>query len=64
MKKIILKANPKTGEIKIETKGFSGPECIEASKFLEKALGKVIEEKKTAEYYKVSTENKIKNRQF
>jgi len=40
-----------TGETKIETKGFSGAECRDASKFIEEALGKCTNEKLTGEFY-------------
>jgi hypothetical protein len=51
MKKIIrIIVGPK-GETRIETKGFSGPECREASKFLEQALGRPVSEQLTAEFY-------------
>jgi len=40
-----------TGETVLETKGFSGAECLEASRFLERALGTAAAERKTAEYY-------------
>ena len=51
MKKIIrIIVSPK-GETKIETKGFSGGECRQASKFIEQALGQPVSEQLTAEYY-------------
>ena len=51
MKKIIrIIVSPK-GETKIETKGFSGSECRDASKFLEQALGQPVGEQLTAEFY-------------
>ena len=40
-----------TGETKIETKGFSGAECRDASKFIEEALGQGTNEKLTGEFY-------------
>ena len=40
-----------TGETKIETKGFVGAECQQASEFLEKALGQRQSEQLTAEYH-------------
>jgi len=43
------------GQAKIETKGFAGAECREASRFLEKALGKQAVEQLTAEFHQVST---------
>ena len=51
MKKIIRIIVSPTGETRIETKGFSGPECREASKFLEQALGQPVSEQLTAEFY-------------
>jgi hypothetical protein len=39
------------GTSKIETKGFTGAGCQEASKFLESALGLRQAEKLTAEFY-------------
>ena len=39
------------GHSKVETRGFTGGECREASKFIEKALGQRIDEKPTAEFY-------------
>ena len=40
-----------TGETKIETKGFVGAECQQASEFLEKALGQRQSEQLTAEHH-------------
>jgi hypothetical protein len=51
MKKIIRVIVGPKGEVKIETKGFSGPACREASKFLEQALGQPASEQLTAEFY-------------
>jgi DUF2997 family protein len=39
------------GETTVQTKGFGGSTCQEASKFLEQALGVSTEERKTAEFY-------------
>ena len=55
MKKIIRLIVSPTGETRIETKGFSGPECREASKFLEQALGQSVGEQLTAEFYQGQT---------
>ena len=51
MKKIIRLIVSPTGETRIETKGFSGPECREASRFIEQALGQPVGEQLTAEFY-------------
>ncbi len=39
------------GQTKVETRGFTGNECREASKFIEQALGQSTGEKLTAEFY-------------
>lgn len=52
-----------TGETSIQTKGYSGGDCLQASKFLEKALGIVATEQKTAEFYHgVETNQQQENR--
>lgn len=40
-----------TGETKIETVGFVGSTCRDASRFLESALGKRESEQLTTEFY-------------
>jgi hypothetical protein len=39
------------GQAKVETKGFSGLDCRDASRFVEQALGTRASESLTAEYY-------------
>ena len=39
------------GETTVQTKGYSGSDCLQASKFLEQALGLVTTERKTAEFH-------------
>ena len=39
------------GEATVQTKGYTGGECLAASKFLEKALGVSATASKTAEFY-------------
>lgn len=53
MTKIIEVIVSPTGETKVETKGFAGGECQEASRFIEKALGQTIGESLTAEFHSV-----------
>ena len=43
------------GQTKVETRGFTGGECREASKFIEQALGQRTDEKLTAEFYQGQT---------
>jgi Protein of unknown function (DUF2997) len=39
------------GETTVQTKGYTGSDCLQASKFLEHALGVVADEQKTAEFF-------------
>jgi hypothetical protein len=41
------------GEATVQSKGFAGGECLQATKFLEDALGVANNDRKTAEYYSV-----------
>ena len=50
MKTIEIVISP-TGETKVQTKGFTGNECRDASKFVEDALGQRTAEQLTAEFY-------------
>lgn len=54
MKIIRVTVSPK-GETKIETKGFSGAECRDASRFLERAFGQTGRETLTAEFFEQQT---------
>ena len=52
------------GQSSVETKGFDGAECLEASRFLEEALGSSHGDKRTVEFYSaaVSTGVEVSNR--
>ena len=50
MKRIEIEVDPK-GNSTVETKGFAGSECVEASRFVEQALGKKTCERTTAGFY-------------
>jgi hypothetical protein len=39
------------GQTKVETRGFTGGDCREASRFVERALGRATAEQLTAEFY-------------
>ncbi len=45
-----------TGETKIQTQGFAGNGCREASQFLEHALGQRVSETLTAEFHQAATQ--------
>lgn len=50
MKTIEITINPQ-GQVRLQTKGFAGTACQQASKFLEEALGVNQGDSKTAEFY-------------
>ena len=50
MKTIEILIRP-DGKTTVETKGFSGPSCREAARFLEEALGRRTHEQLTAEFH-------------
>ena len=39
------------GETTVQTRGYAGSDCLQASRFLEQALGFVATDRKTGEYY-------------
>jgi hypothetical protein len=43
------------GEVTLQTKGYAGRDCLQASKFLEQALGVVTNDQKTTEFYQTET---------
>ena len=52
------------GETRIETKGFKGTDCREASRFLEQALGQPVNEQLTPEFYQSqASEQQIRHSQ-
>ncbi len=48
------------GQSTVETKGFSGSSCVEASKFIEQALGQQTEMRTTPEFFSARV-NQSKN---
>ena len=48
------------GQSKVETRGFTGGECREASKFIEQALGQRTDEKLTADFYQAQSSEQLK----
>jgi hypothetical protein len=45
-----------TGEVSFTVKGVKGSSCVDETKFLEEAMGGVIDRERTAEYYEESQE--------
>lgn len=51
------------GESRLETKGFSGSSCRDASRFLEATLGKPVREQLTPEFHAQSSSNPLRQHQ-
>ncbi len=51
MPRIIEVTVSPTGETTMQTKGYPGSDCVQASKWLEQSLGIVAKEQKTGEFY-------------
>ena len=47
-----------SGQSRVETKGFAGSQCREASHFLEAALGKTTSETLTAEFHETQSQQR------
>jgi hypothetical protein len=45
-----------TGEATVQTKGYAGADCLQASKFLEQSLGVATNEQKTADFFQTAAE--------
>lgn len=56
MKSIEIVVTP-DGATRVETKGFAGSECRDASRFLEQSLGKCTGERLTPEFHATETLN-------
>ena len=55
MPRIIEVTVSPNGEATVQTRGYSGGDCLQASKFLEQALGTPGEDRKTSEFYQQTT---------
>lgn len=56
MRRVIEITINSQGETSLQTKGFSGASCREASQFLEQALGKATSETLTTEFHQQVTQ--------
>ena len=62
MKKQIIVDVMDDGEVKIMTRGYTGPMCIEESQFLKDLLGKEVQRQLCVAYYqKEKRDNKTRN---
>jgi Protein of unknown function (DUF2997) len=55
MARIIEVTVSPTGETFVQTKGYIGADCLQASRFLEQALGDMVTQQRTAEYYQATS---------
>jgi hypothetical protein len=56
MPRIIEVTVSSKGEATVQTKGYAGGDCLQASKFLEQALGTAAEDRKTGEFYQAAAQ--------
>ena len=57
--KIVIIFSP-DGSVKVETKGFHGAVCVEASRAIEEAIGTVGNFSRTGEYYDEEVKEVVK----
>jgi hypothetical protein len=55
MARIIEVVVSPTGESTVQTKGYTGVDCLQASKFLENALGVATGDRKMPEFYQTTS---------
>lgn len=60
MPKITITISP-AGETVVQTSGYKGKSCVEATKQLEQALGLVQSDRKTPEFYQAETVKQTAN---
>jgi hypothetical protein len=63
LSKIIEIVVSPSGQSKLETRGFAGGECREASRLLIEALGMKEQEQVTAEFHTAATNSESHNQQ-
>jgi len=47
------------GEATVQTKGYAGADCLQASKFPEQALGVATNDRKTDEFYQTAAQQQF-----
>ena len=62
-KTIEITVSPK-GETTVQTKGFAGSECRQASEFIEKALGQRTGEQLTAEFHQQAVQQQTNHQGY
>ena len=59
MNKLIEITVSPTGETRVQTKGFTGGECRDASRFMEEALGPRVSETLTTEFHQTTHQPQV-----
>ena len=59
MSKIIEIVVAPNGEVRVETKGFTGAECRDASRFVERALGQQTDEQLKTEFHQTAASQQL-----
>jgi hypothetical protein len=62
-KQIVVEVNEDTGEIKLETLGFKGKDCITESQWVKDLLGSEISRQLTPTYY-MKEDDKVTKKRF
>lgn len=60
-KKIIVDIDS-DGNTSVEAEGYKGSDCTAATRFIEKALGKIFKRRRKQEYWQASTRPQNRNR--
>ena len=63
MARIIEVTVSPTGETTVQTKGYAGGDCLQASKFLEQALGVATSDRKSSKYFNTHNTQQIVQQQ-
>ena len=61
MTKVIEITVAPNGSSTVETKGFTGPDCQNASRFIEQVLGQKVSARLKSEFYTSHTQTTLKN---
>ena len=60
MQKINIDIGP-DGNTSVEAEGYKGGDCTAATKFIEKALGKILKRRRKQEYWQADTRDRSRN---
>lgn len=51
------------GQASVQTQGFFGPSCRDASRFIEQALGRAVAERVTTEFHRHASQSSAEQQQ-